>query len=59
MAANTPQEGRGEHDEVTLLVVPFARPLSSERAYYLAYPADPLASPAVAQFRAWMLAQVG
>ena len=45
--------------EAGTLVIPFARPLSSERAYYLAYPPDALATPAVAQFRAWMLAQVG
>lgn len=44
--------------EAGTLVIPFARPLSSERAYYLAYPPDALTNPAVAQFRAWMLAQV-
>lgn len=39
------------------LIVPFARPLSSDQAYYLAYPTDALARPPVAQFRDWILEQ--
>jgi LysR family transcriptional regulator, glycine cleavage system transcriptional activator len=43
--------------EAGTLVIPFARPMSSEQAYYLVYPPEALASPAVAQFRDWMLEQ--
>lgn len=43
------------------LVIPFARPLSSEQAYYLVYPADALvpgaASGPLTQFRDWMVEQ--
>ena len=39
------------------LVVPFARPLSSEQAYYLVYPAGALDAGPVAQFRDWMVEQ--
>ena len=45
--------------EAGTLVVPFARPMSSEQAYYLVYPPEALANPAVAQFRNWMLEQAG
>ena len=47
---------RPELDAGTL-VVPFARPLSNEQAYYLVYPPEALSRPAVAQFRDWMLEQ--
>ena len=43
--------------EAGTLVIPFARPMSTEQAYYLVYPSEALASPAVAQFRDWMLEQ--
>ncbi|MBA4091503.1 MAG: LysR family transcriptional regulator [Sphingobium sp.] len=39
------------------LVVPFARPLSSEQAYYLVYPTGALVAGALAQFRDWMVDQ--
>ena len=45
--------------EAGTLVIPFARPMSSEQAYYLVYPPEALANPAVAQFRNWMLEQAG
>ncbi|HUD94102.1 transcriptional regulator GcvA [Sphingobium sp.] len=45
--------------EAGTLVIPFARPMSTEQAYYLVYPPDALSSPAVAQFRDWMLEQAG
>jgi DNA-binding transcriptional LysR family regulator len=45
--------------EAGTLVIPFARPMSTEQAYYLVYPPDALASVAVAQFRDWMLEQAG
>ncbi|MCI4588918.1 transcriptional regulator GcvA [Sphingobium sp. BYY-5] len=45
--------------EAGTLVIPFARPMSTEQAYYLVYPPDALASPAVAQFRDWILEQAG
>ena len=38
------------------LVIPFARPMSTEQAYYLVYPPDALAGP-LAQFRDWMVDQ--
>ncbi|EQB13385.1 transcriptional regulator GcvA [Sphingobium lactosutens] len=43
--------------EAGTLVIPFARPLSSEQAYYLVYPPEALSRPPVAQFRDWMLEQ--
>ncbi len=43
--------------EAGTLVIPFARPLSSEQAYYLVYPNDALAGGALAQFRDWMVTQ--
>lgn len=42
--------------EAGTLVIPFARPLSSERAYYLVYPPGALGGP-LALFRDWMVAQ--
>lgn len=43
--------------EAGTLVIPFARPLSTEQAYYFACPPAALLRPAVAQFRAWLLEQ--
>ncbi|MDO7833551.1 LysR substrate-binding domain-containing protein [Sphingobium sp. HBC34] len=42
--------------EAGTLVIPFARPLSTDQAYYLVYPPDTLAGP-LAQFRDWMVEQ--
>lgn len=42
--------------EAGTLVIPFARPMSTEQAYYLVYPPDALAGP-LAQFRDWMVDQ--
>jgi DNA-binding transcriptional LysR family regulator len=44
--------------EAGTLVIPFARPMSTEQAYYLVYPPDALAGP-LAQFRDWMVDQAG
>lgn len=41
------------------LVIPFARPLSTEQAYYLVYPAGALGAGPLAQFRDWMVEQAG
>lgn len=46
---------RPELDAGTL-VIPFDRPLSSERAYYLVYPPEALSGP-LALFRAWIVEQ--
>ncbi|QGP78537.1 LysR substrate-binding domain-containing protein [Sphingobium sp. CAP-1] len=42
--------------EAGTLVIPFARPMSTEQAYYLVYPSDALVGP-LAQFRDWMVEQ--
>lgn len=47
---------RPELDAGTL-VIPFARPLSSDQAYYLARPLDASAHPALSQFRDWIVDQ--
>lgn len=47
---------RPELDAGTL-VIPFARPLSSQQAYYLARPADTATHLALSQFRDWILDQ--
>lgn len=39
------------------LVIPFARPLSSDQAYYLARPVDAQEHPALSQFRDWIVDQ--
>lgn len=39
------------------LVIPFARPLSSDHAYYLARPVDAQEHPALSQFRDWIVDQ--
>lgn len=43
--------------EAGTLVIPFARPLSTEQAYYLVYPAGALGVGPLAQFRDWMVEQ--
>ncbi|MBJ7445009.1 MAG: LysR family transcriptional regulator, partial [Sphingobium sp.] len=47
---------RPELDAGTL-VIPFARPLSSDQAYYLARPLDAPTHPALSQFRDWIVDQ--
>ncbi|WP_349369664.1 transcriptional regulator GcvA [Salinarimonas sp.] len=42
-----------------VLVTPFERPSRSEEAYWLVYPEEKAALPAVSAFRAWLLAEVG
>lgn len=39
------------------LIIPFARPLSSDQAYYLARPLDAPTHPALSQFRDWIVDQ--
>ncbi|KQN09602.1 LysR family transcriptional regulator [Sphingobium sp. Leaf26] len=43
--------------EAGTLVIPFARPLSTEQAYYLVYPIGALDAGPLAQFRDWMVEQ--
>jgi DNA-binding transcriptional LysR family regulator len=43
--------------EAGTLVIPFARPLSTEQAYYLVYPAGAPGAGPLAQFRDWMVEQ--
>lgn len=43
--------------EAGTLVIPFARPLSTEQAYYLVYPTGALGAGPLAQFRDWMVEQ--
>jgi DNA-binding transcriptional LysR family regulator len=43
--------------EAGTLVIPFARPMSTEQAYYLVYPPQAIANPALAHFRDWMVEQ--
>lgn len=42
-----------------VLITPFERPSRSEEAYWLVYPEEKAALPAVSAFRAWLLAEVG
>lgn len=43
--------------EAGTLVIPFARPLSTEQAYYLVYPVGALGAGPLTQFRDWMVEQ--
>ncbi|MEC3910846.1 transcriptional regulator GcvA [Sphingobium sp. CR2-8] len=43
--------------EAGTLVIPFARPLSTDQAYYLVYPTGALGAGPLAQFRDWMVDQ--